>query len=159
MDEGRGRGGAAAAAGEDLGAGWGAESAVQLQSGEAVWMEPGRKGGYRVVAGGQGWWGWHMTWLSEQGEEVPVRKEWGAEPPGGRKNTGTVRAHCTGATLAPAPTTQGHRGQEVVYTFQEEMTLKAAEAIKRILDGGWHAWPTARITCTHTQGKRGIMRS
>ena len=45
-----------------------------------------------------------------------------------------MRAHFTRAALTPAPTTQGHRGQEVVYTFREEMTLKAAEAIKMALD-------------------------
>ena len=45
-------------------------------------------------------------------------------------------AHFTRAALTREPTTQGHRGQEVVYTFREEMTLKAAEAIKRALDEG-----------------------
>ena len=45
-------------------------------------------------------------------------------------------AQFTRAALTPAPTTQGHRGQELVYTFREEMTLKAAEAIKMVLDEG-----------------------
>ena len=47
-----------------------------------------------------------------------------------------MRAHFMRAALTPAPTTQGHREQEVVYTFREEMTLKAAEAIKMALDEG-----------------------
>ena len=121
---------------EDLGAGSGAERAVQLQSDRAVWMEPGLLGRYRVAAEGQRWWGWRMTSRADQGEAVPVRKEWGGELPGGRKGTGTVRAHFTGATFAPAPTTHGHRGQEMVYTFREQMTLKAAEAFKMALGYG-----------------------
>ena len=36
--------------------------------------------------------------------------------------------------MSPAPRTQGHQGQELVYTFGEGMTLKAAEAIKMVLD-------------------------
>ena len=44
-----------------------------------------------------------------------------------------MRAHFTRAALTPAPTTQGHRGQEV---FREEMTVKATEAIKMALDDG-----------------------
>ena len=47
-----------------------------------------------------------------------------------------MRAHFTRAVLAPAPTTQGHRGQDLVYAFWEEMTLKEAEAIKMALDEG-----------------------
>ena len=47
-----------------------------------------------------------------------------------------MRALLTRAALSPAPNTQGHRGQEVVYTFREEMTLKATEAIKMALDEG-----------------------
>ena len=47
-----------------------------------------------------------------------------------------MRAQFTRAALSPAPRTQGHRGQELVYTFSEEMTLKAAEAIKMVLDEG-----------------------
>ena len=47
-----------------------------------------------------------------------------------------MRAQFTWAALSPAPTTQGHRGQELVYTFREEMTLKAADAIKMALDEG-----------------------
>ena len=47
-----------------------------------------------------------------------------------------MRAQFTRAALTPAPTTQGHRGQGLVYTFGEEMTLKAAEAIKMVLDKG-----------------------
>ena len=121
---------------EDLGAGWGAERAVQLRSHRAVWLEPGRKGRYRVAAGGQRWWGWHMTWRADQGERVPARKDWGVGLPGGGKDTSRVRARFTRAALTPAPTTQGHRGQEVVYTFREEMTLKAAEAIRMALDEG-----------------------
>ena len=46
--------------------------------------------------------------------------------------------------MAPAPTTQGHRGQKVVYTFREEMTLKAVEAIIMALDG--QAASTAKRT-------------
>ena len=41
-----------------------------------------------------------------------------------------MRAHVTRAALYPAPRTQGHRGQELVHTFREEMTVKAAQAIK-----------------------------
>ena len=121
---------------EDLGVGWGAERAVQLQSGQAVWMEPGSKGRYRVAVGGQRWWGWHMTWLADHGEGVSVRKEWGGELPGGGTSTGTVRAHFTRATFVAAPTPQGHRGQVVVYTFQEEMKLQAAQAIQMTPDEG-----------------------
>ena len=47
-----------------------------------------------------------------------------------------MRAQFTRAALTPAPTTQGHRGQGSVYKFGEEMTLKAAEAIKMVLDEG-----------------------
>ena len=47
-----------------------------------------------------------------------------------------MRAQFTGSALAPAPTRQGHTGQQVVYTSREEMTLKAAEAIKMALDAG-----------------------
>ena len=47
-----------------------------------------------------------------------------------------MRAQFTRAALSPAPTTQGHGGQEVVYTFREEMMLRAAEAIKMALDEG-----------------------
>ena len=47
-----------------------------------------------------------------------------------------MRAHFTGAMLTPAPTTQGPSAQEVVYTFREQMMLKAAEAIQTALDGG-----------------------
>ena len=45
-----------------------------------------------------------------------------------------MRAQLTRAALSPAPTTQGHRGQELVYTFREQMTLKAAGAIKMALN-------------------------
>ena len=89
-----------------------------------------------MAAGGQRWWGWQMTWQADRGEGVPVRKEWGGELPGGGKDASGVRAHFTRAALTPAPTTQRHRGQEVVYTFREEMTLKAAKAIKMALDEG-----------------------
>ena len=44
--------------------------------------------------------------------------------------------HTSQGQLAPALTTQGQRGQEVVCTFREEMTLKAAKAIKMALDEG-----------------------
>ena len=37
---------------EDVGAGWGAERAVGLQSGQAVWMKPGWKGRYMEAVGG-----------------------------------------------------------------------------------------------------------
>ena len=47
-----------------------------------------------------------------------------------------MREQFTRAALTPAPTTQGHRGQGFVYTFGEEMTLKAAEAIKIVLHKG-----------------------
>ena len=61
---------------EDVGTGWGAERAVQIRPDTAVRLEPGWKGRYRVAAGGHRWWGWHMTWRADQGEGVPVRKEW-----------------------------------------------------------------------------------
>ena len=121
---------------EDLEAGWEAKGGVELQSDRAVWMEPGWKGRYRVAARRQQCWGWHMTWRAFQGGGLPVRKGWGGELQGGGKGTSTVTAHFTRATLAPTPTTQGHRGQEVVYTFREEMILKAAEAIRMSLDEG-----------------------
>ena len=66
------------------------------------------------MVGGQRWWGWHLTWRADQGEGVPVGKKSEGELPGGGKDSSRVRAHFTGAALAPAPTTQGHRGQEVV---------------------------------------------
>ena len=47
-----------------------------------------------------------------------------------------MHAQFTRAALTRAPATQGHRGQELVYTLTEEMTLKAAEAIKMVLDEG-----------------------
>ena len=121
---------------DDLGAGWGAEVAVQMRADRAVWMEPGLRGRYRVAAGGQRWWGWHMTWRADRGEGVPVRKEQGGELPRGRRDASVVRTQFTSAVLAPAPTTQRHRGQEVVYAFREEMTLKAAETIEMALDEG-----------------------
>ena len=46
---------------DDLGAGWGAERAVPMRMDRAVWLEPGWRGRYQVAAGGQRWWGWHMT--------------------------------------------------------------------------------------------------
>ena len=70
-----------------------------------------------------------------------------------------MRAHFTSAELTPAATTQEHRGPEVVYTFREKMTLKAADAIKTAPDEGGHAWPTARTMCTPPRGTLGIMRS
>ena len=73
---------------------------------------------------------------SGPGGGVPVRKECGGELPGGGHEASSMRAQFTGAALTPAPTTQGHRGQGLVYTFGEEMTLKAAEAIKMVLDEG-----------------------
>ena len=57
-----------------------------------------------------------------------------------------VCAQFTRAALTPGPTTQGHRGQGLVYTFGEEMTLKAAEAIKMVLDGQLH------VPCAPTHG-------
>ena len=121
---------------EDVGTGWGAERAVQIRPDRAVWLEPGWKGRYRVAAGGRRWWGWHMTWRADQGEGVPVRNEWGGELPGGGHEASSVHAQFNRAALTPANTTQGHRGQGLVYTFGEEMTLKAAEAIKMVLDEG-----------------------
>ena len=47
---------------DDVGAGCGAERVVQMQADRAVWLEPGWRVTYRVAAGGQRWWGWHMTW-------------------------------------------------------------------------------------------------
>ena len=119
----------------DVGAGWRAERAFRMRTDRAVWLEPGWRGTYRVAARGQQWWGWHMTWQADRGEGVLVRKESGGELPGGEQDASGVRAQFTRAALSPAPTTQGHRGQEVVYTFREKMTLKAAEAIKMTLDG------------------------
>ena len=60
-----------------------------------------------------------------------------------------LRAHFMGANLALASTTHGHRGQEVVYTFRERMTLKAVKAIKmtsneraaRIANRTYHVHP------------------
>ena len=77
-------------------------------------METDWKSRYRVAAGRQQWCGWHMTWRADQGEGVQVRKEFGGELPGGVKDTTMVRAHVPGATLAPAPNRQGHRGLEVL---------------------------------------------
>ena len=99
-----------------------------------------------------------MMWWADQGEAVPVRKEWGGELPGGGKDASVVRAHFTMAVLAPAPTTQEHRGQEVVYAFRKEMTRKAAEAIKMALDEGealmanqeYHVHPHTRYTWHYT---------
>ena len=121
---------------DELGAGWGAERAVQIQTDRAEWLEPGWRGRCMVAARGQRWWGWHMTWRADHGEEVPVRKEWGGELPAVGEDASGVRAHFTRAVLAPSPTTQGHRGQEVVYAVRDEMALKATEAIKMALDHG-----------------------
>ena len=101
-----------------------------------MWLEPGWRGRYRVAAGGRRWWGWHMTLQADKGEGVPVRRQWGGELPGGGQDASGVCAQFTRAVLTPAPTTQGHRGQELLYTFREEMTLKAAEAIKMVLNEG-----------------------
>ena len=38
---------------DDVGTGWGAERAAQMQTDRAVWLEPGWGGRYRVAAGGQ----------------------------------------------------------------------------------------------------------
>ena len=54
-----------------------------------------------------------MTWQADRGEGVPVRKEWGGELPVGEQDASWVRAQFTRAALSPAPTTQGHRGQEL----------------------------------------------
>ena len=64
-----------------LGARWGPERAVQLQSDRAVWMERGWKGRYRVAAWGQQWWGLHMSWRADRREGTAVRKELGGELP------------------------------------------------------------------------------
>ena len=95
-----------------------------------------------------------MTWQADKGEGVRVRKEWGGELPGGGQYASGVRAQFTRAALAPAPTTQGHRGQELVYMFSEEMTLKAAEAIKMVLGDGaaCMAYRTYHVH-PHTGGK------
>ena len=77
-----------------------------------------------------------MTWQADKGERVPVRKEWEGELPGGGQDASGVRTQFTRAALSPAPTTQGHRGQQLVYMFSEEVTLNAAEAIKMVLDEG-----------------------
>ena len=119
---------------KDVGTGWGAEGAVQIRPDRAVWLKPGWKGRYTVAAGGRRWWGWHMSWRADQGEGIPVRNEWGGELPGGGHEASSVRAQFTRAALTPAPTTQGHRGQGLVYTFGKEMTVRAAEAIKMVLD-------------------------
>ena len=66
---------------DDVGTGLGAERAVQMGTDRAVWPELGWRGRYRVAAGGQLWWVWHMTWLADKGEGVRVRKEWGGELP------------------------------------------------------------------------------
>ena len=147
---------------EDVGTGWGADRAVQMRPDRAEWLEPGWRGRYRVAAGGHRWWGRHMTWRADKGKGVPVRKEWGGEMPGGGHDASGVRAQFTRAALTPAPTTQGHRGQELVYTFREEMTLKAAEASKMVLDEGmacmanrtYHVHPHTGDTCiTRSRGK------
>ena len=70
------------------------------------------------------------------GRGGPGQEGGGGGLPGGETYASGVRAHFTRAALTPAPTTQGHWGQEVVYTFQEGITLKAAEAIKMALDEG-----------------------
>ena len=121
---------------DEVGTGSGAERAVEMRTDRAVWLEPGCRGRYRVAAGGQRWWGWHMTWQADKGEGVPVRKEWRGELPGGGQDASGVRTQFTRAALSPAPTAQGHRGQEFVYTLSEEMTLRAAEAIKMVLVKG-----------------------
>ena len=75
---------------DDVGTGWGAERAVQMQTDRAVWLQPGWRGRYRVVAGGQRWWSWHMTWQADKG------KEWGGELPGGEQDASGVRAQFLG---------------------------------------------------------------
>ena len=54
---------------DDLGGRWGAERAVQMRTDRALWLEPGWRGRYRVAAGGQRWWGWHMTWQTRRTRE------------------------------------------------------------------------------------------
>ena len=143
---------------EDVGTGWGAERAVQIRPERAVWLERGWKGRYRVAAGGSRWWGWHMTWRADQGEGVPVRKGWGGELPGGGLEASSVRTQFIGAALTPAPMTQGHRGQGLVYKFGEEKTLKAAEAIKMVLDGGTTCINQPHVPCAPTHGEHVAIR-
>ena len=88
-----------------------------------------------------------MTWRADKGEGVPVRKEWGGELPGGGRDASGVCTRFRRAALAPERTTQGHRGQEVVYAFQKEMTLKAAEAIRMALDEGAARMAQPHIPC------------
>ena len=61
-----------------------------------------------------------------------------------------MRAQFTRAALTLAPTTEGHRGQGLVYTFGEEMTLKAAEAIKMVLDEGTRVHGQPHVPCAPT---------
>ena len=121
---------------DDVGTGRGAERAVQMRTDQAVWLEPGWRRRYRVAAGGKRWWGWHMMWQADKGEGFPVRKEWEGELPGRGQDASGVRTQFTRAALSPAPRTQGHRGKEMVYTFSEEETLQATEAIQMVLDEG-----------------------
>ena len=62
---------------EDVGTGCGAERAVQIRPDRAVWLEPGWKGRYRVMAGGRRWWGWQMTWRAtrERGSQSGMSGE------------------------------------------------------------------------------------
>ena len=121
---------------EDVGTEWGAERTVQMRTERAVWLELGWRGRYRVAGGGHRWWGWQMTWRTDDGEGVRVRKQWGGELPEGGQDASGVRAQFTRAALTPAPTSEGHRGHELVYTLSKQMTLKAAEAIRMVLDEG-----------------------
>ena len=95
---------------DDFGAGWGAERAVQIRTDRAVWLEPWWKGRYRVAAGGQRWWGWHMTWRADRAEGLPVRRELGGELPGGRKATSGVRAHFAKDNFGPSTHYAGAQG-------------------------------------------------
>ena len=52
---------------DDVGTRWGAERAVQMRTDQAVWLGSGWGGKYRLAAGGQRWWGWHMTWQADKG--------------------------------------------------------------------------------------------
>ena len=67
-----------------------------------------------------------------------------------------MRQQFTEASPTPAPMAFGHRGQGVVYMFQEEMTQKA-EAIKLALDEGMAqtANKKGHIMCIQTPRTRG----
>ena len=138
-----------------------------MQKDRAVWLQPGWRGRYRVAAGREAVVGVAYDMVGGPGGGSPGQEGVGRGTAGRWKRSrerkggkaSWVYAHFTRAALGPAPTTQGHRGQEVVYAFLEKMTLNAAEAIKMAPDEGAARMAVRTYHVHPHRGTRGIPRS